>query len=80
MVSLFNLDDDPQEVTNLAKIHPSLVEELLKEAEEVIKDAPKMFRGDMVHVEAPVSILFFLSLSGNSKKLKTKKYFSSINT
>ena len=78
MVSLFNLDDDPQEITNLAKIHPSLVEELLKEAEEAIKDAPKMFRGDMVHVEAPVSIFF--SLSENSKNLKTKKYFSSINT
>jgi len=55
MVSLFNLEDDPQEVTNLAKLHPSLVEELLEEAEEAIKDAPKMFRGDMVHVEAPVS-------------------------
>ena len=64
MVSLFNLEDDPQEVTNLAKLHPSLVEELLEEAEEAIKDAPKMFRGDMVHVEAPVSII----LSENSKK------------
>ena len=60
MVSLFNLEDDPQEVTNLAKLHPSLVEELLEEAEEAIKDAPKMFRGDMVHVEAPVSILLFM--------------------
>ena len=60
MVSLFNLDNDPQEATNLAKVHPSLVEELLKEAEEAIKDAPKMFRGDMVHIEAPVSILLFM--------------------
>ena len=69
MVSLFNLEDDPQEVTNLAKLHPSLVEELLEEAEEAIKDAPKMFRGDMVHVEAPVSITI---LSENSKKKKIK--------
>ena len=76
MVSLFNLDDDPQEITNLAKIHPSLVEELLKEAEEAIKDAPKMFRGDMVHVEAPVSIFFSLR---KLKRFKDQKIFSSIN-
>ena len=53
---LFNLDEDPQETTNLAKVYPKLVEELLNEAEEAIKDAPKMLRGDMIHDGAPVSI------------------------
>ena len=56
VVSLFNLDDDPQETTNLADDHPELVVELLKEAEEVIKDAPKQWRGDMIHIDAPVSL------------------------
>eukprot|EP00091_Calanus_sinicus_P007026 TRINITY_DN17893_c0_g1_i1.p1 TRINITY_DN17893_c0_g1~~TRINITY_DN17893_c0_g1_i1.p1 ORF type:complete len:170 (-),score=45.04 TRINITY_DN17893_c0_g1_i1:121-630(-) len=55
MVSLFNLDDDPQETNNLAGKHPELVKELLAEAEDVLKDAPKQWRGDMVDAEAPVS-------------------------
>ena len=55
MVSLFNLDNDPQEATNLASKHPDLVKELLEEAEEHVKKAPKQWRGDMVHAEAPVS-------------------------
>ena len=56
VVSLFNLEDDPQETTNLADNYPELVEELLKEAEEAIKDAPKQWRGDMIHIDAPVSL------------------------
>ena len=54
-VSLFNLEYDPQETTNLAKDRSDLVEELLKEAEDAIKDAPQQWRGDMIHIEAPVS-------------------------
>ena len=34
-VSLFNLEHDPQETTNLARDHTALVVELLKEAENV---------------------------------------------
>ena len=52
---MFNLDEDPHEITNLANDYPDLVRELLREAEEAIKDAPKQWRGDMVHVEAPSS-------------------------
>ena len=55
VVSLFNLDEDPQETTNLASKHPHLVKELLEEAEEILKNAPKQWRGDMVHAQAPVS-------------------------
>lgn len=55
LVSLFNLEDDPQETTNLANDHPELVEELMKEAENAIKSAPKQWRGDMLHVEALAS-------------------------
>ena len=44
VVSLFNLEDDPQETTNLADNYPELVEELLKEAEEAIEDAPLIFQ------------------------------------
>ena len=56
VVSLYNLEDDPQETTNLANEHPKLVEELLKEAEEAIKSAPDQWRGDMIHIDAPVSL------------------------
>ena len=56
---MFNLEDDPQESQNLAKVYPEIVEELLKEAEEAIKDAPKMIRGDMIHDGAPVSTVSF---------------------
>ena len=58
---MFNLEDDPQESQNLAKVYPEIVEELLKEAEEAIKDAPKMIRGDMIHDGAPVSIYIAIS-------------------
>ena len=54
-VSLFNLEQDPQEMNNLADKYPTLVEELLNEAEAVIKKAPKQWRGFFVHTEAPVS-------------------------
>ena len=54
-VSLFNLEHDPQEINNLADKYPTLVEELLNEAEAVIKKAPKQWRGFFVHTEAPVS-------------------------
>lgn len=40
-VALFDLDTDPAETTNLAGKYPNLVEELLKEAEGAIKDAPR---------------------------------------
>ena len=55
MVSLFNLEEDPQETTNLASTHPNLVKELLAEAEDAIKNAPTPIRGDMVHAHASVS-------------------------
>jgi len=55
VVSLFNLENDPQETRNLAKDYPELVEELLKEAEIAIENAPKPWRTDMIHVDAPVS-------------------------
>ena len=54
-MSLFNLDDDPQEVNNLASQFPDLVKELLEEAEDVLKDAPDQWRGDVVDADAPVS-------------------------
>ena len=54
-MSLFNLEEDPQEVNNLAKQYPRLVEELLEEAEEVLRHAPPQWRGDMIHEGAPVS-------------------------
>ena len=54
-MSLFNLDDDPQEVKNLASQFPDLVKELLEEAEDVLKDAPDQWRGDVVDADAPVS-------------------------
>ena len=38
VVSLFNLEDDPQETTNLADDHPELVEELLKEIEKALPE------------------------------------------
>merc|ERR1711970_1629988 len=55
MVSLFNLEDDPQEVNNLATKFPDLVKELLDEAEAVLKNADDQWRGDMVDADAPVS-------------------------
>ena len=57
VVSLFNLENDPQETRNLAKNYPELVEELLEEAEIAIENAPKPWRTDMIHVDAPVSFL-----------------------
>jgi len=53
-VSLFNLEDDPQEERNLAASKPKLVEELLREAELVVREAPPSVRGDMAQVGAPV--------------------------
>ena len=41
LVSLFNLDEDPQESNNLAKEYPDLVRELLEEAEKLIEKAPR---------------------------------------
>ena len=57
MVSLFNLEDDPQEANNLANQFPDLVKELLEEAEDVLKDAPDQWRGDVIDADAPVSAL-----------------------
>ena len=45
MVSLFNLDNDPQEATNLASKHPDVVAKLLEEADEVVQKAPMQWRG-----------------------------------
>ena len=56
-VSLFNLAADPQETTNLAGEKPSLVEELLNEAEVLVAGAPAQPRGDRVHRTAPASPL-----------------------
>ena len=39
-VLLYDVEKDPSESKNLANIHPELVIELLKEAEDYIKDAP----------------------------------------
>ena len=47
-VSLFNLDDDPQESRNLAEIYPEMVESLLDEAEAVVAHAPPQLRGNIV--------------------------------
>ena len=55
LVSLFNLEDDPQEVHNLATKFPDLVKELLDEAEAVLENAGDQWRGDMVDADAPVS-------------------------
>ena len=55
LVSLFNVDDDPGEASNLANKYPELVKKLLEEAEKVIENAPKQWRGDMIYAEAPVS-------------------------
>jgi len=52
-VSLFNLEEDPQETTNLASKHPDLVETLLAEAEKEMKNAPSMFRGDVIYNKSP---------------------------
>ena len=55
LVSLFNLDDDPQESNNLAEAHPKLVEELLTEAESVVSKAPGQLKSDRSHFDAPVA-------------------------
>ena len=39
-VFLYDIEKDPSESNNLAKIYPELVIELLQEAEEKIKEAP----------------------------------------
>merc|ERR1719318_868451 len=52
-VSLFNLDEDPQEANNLAEKHPELVKDLLSEAENVISGAPSQFRGGMTDTASP---------------------------
>ena len=55
LVSLFNIDNDPEESTNLAEKYPGLVKTLLREAERCIERAPHQWRGDMIHADAPVS-------------------------
>ena len=57
-VGLYNLEEDPRELTNLAFKHPELVRSLLEEAEEQIKNQPSMFRGDMLYQKAPVGPQF----------------------
>ena len=50
-VFLYDVEKDPSESNNLANIHPDLVIELLKEAEEHIKDAtPQEFGLVSCHV------------------------------
>ena len=48
-VFLYDIVKDPSESNNLASIHPELVAELLKEAEEEIKDAPPQEFGFVSH-------------------------------
>ena len=55
LVSLFNLDEDPQESNNLAKEYPDLVRELLEEAEKLIEKAPRTIKGDLVDLSSPMS-------------------------
>ncbi|XP_023326945.1 arylsulfatase B [Eurytemora carolleeae] len=53
-IGLYNLEEDPQELNNLAFQHPDLVKSLLAEAEEQVKNAPTTFRGDILHKTAPI--------------------------
>ena len=55
LVSLFNLENDPQESNNLADVYPDLVRELLEEAEAIVGKAPRTVRGDVVDAAAPIS-------------------------
>ena len=52
-VSLFNLDEDPQETNNLAAHHPDMVKDLLAEAEKVVLKAPPQFKGNVMDSAAP---------------------------
>ena len=54
LVSLFNLEEDPSEATNLASRHPALVRQLLAEAEALLWDAPMQVKGTMTDANAPV--------------------------
>eukprot|EP00091_Calanus_sinicus_P008959 TRINITY_DN21278_c0_g1_i1.p1 TRINITY_DN21278_c0_g1~~TRINITY_DN21278_c0_g1_i1.p1 ORF type:complete len:198 (-),score=25.69 TRINITY_DN21278_c0_g1_i1:25-618(-) len=52
-VSLFNLEEDPQETNNLAGEHPDMVKDLLAEAEKVVSSAPPQFRGELMDTASP---------------------------
>ena len=49
-----------QEVNNLASSNPELVEELLREAELVVKDAPPAVRGDRTQVNSEFRRPFYV--------------------
>lgn len=66
-VALFDLEKDPSESVNIAYDNRELVQILLEEAEEAIKDAPRQIRGD-------VSLIHF---TANKFSLLTKCVISS---
>ena len=78
VVSLFNLENDPQETRNLAKNYPELVEELLEEAEIAIENAPKPWRTDMIHVDAPVSFSLLNDGAKRNRLLYLKIMYTAI--
>ena len=58
-----------QEVNNLASSNPELVEELLREAELVVKDAPPAVRGDRTQVNSDFRRTFYVHAFSVSKIL-----------
>ena len=55
-VALYDLSKDPSETTNLARQFPDLVVELLAEAENAIKDAPKQIFTMVISIKTDVLI------------------------
>merc|ERR1712224_1024270 len=60
-MGLYDIVEDPSESNNLANIHPELVIKLLKEAEEIIKDAPKQEFGLLNSKTVPKAPVFYSS-------------------
>ena len=58
-----------QELNNLASSNPELVEELLREAELVVKDAPPAVRGDRTQVNSEFKCPFHVHACSVSKIL-----------
>ena len=62
-VSLFNLKTDPQEMENVAQLHPELVKQLLAEAESQVRNAPPEIVGNLIDYKAPSGTLYKLSIT-----------------